>query len=236
MEDEIDVSVAAKMFNRGEEEYEHMLMDLRRLSLCVPVVETGKFAKFSQGEEDEAHLELDEMLEPRKISYPTGSTTKDYDDDLSLMEWDGDMEPVRSLKRKRNSGHRSRGGNNPSEHAHCQHKYREYSQQSIQLCSASQVQQKPVGNTCNTASIKNRGQAGVNKIQQIPPEVKTKIKRGKYLLVGSTVPNASIDHPRMAMLNRGIMKAALVIQERSIAMAEEQKLNHMYNTNITLLN
>ena len=48
MEEEIDMSVAAKMFNRGEEEYEHMLMDLQRLSLGVPVVETGNFSKFSQ--------------------------------------------------------------------------------------------------------------------------------------------------------------------------------------------
>ena len=137
MEEKIDVSVAAKMFNRGEEEYEHMLMDLQRLSLGVPVVETGKFAKFSQGEENEAHLELDEMLEPRKINYPTRSTTMEYDEDLSLMEWDGDKEPVRSLKRKRRSGDRSRGGNNPSEHAHCQHQHREHSQKSIQLCCAS---------------------------------------------------------------------------------------------------
>ena len=200
MEEEIDVSVAAKMFDKGEEEYEHMLMDLQRLNMGVPVVKTGKFAKFSQGEEKEAHLELDEILEPRKENYHTRSTTMDYDDDMILMEWD--EEPVRSLKRKRRSGHRSR------------------------------KRQEPGGNSCNTASIKNRGQTGVNKFQDIPPEV----KRGKYLLVGNTVTQASIDHPRMAMLNRRIMKAALVIQERSIAMAEEQKLNHMYNTKITLLN
>ena len=77
------------------------------------------------------------MLEPRKINYPTRSTTMEYDEDLSLMELDGDKEPVRSLKRKRRSGHRSRkgqvrdvsrGGNNPSEHAHYQHQHREYSQ------------------------------------------------------------------------------------------------------------
>ena len=36
------------------------------------------------------------------------------------------------------------------------------------------------------------------------------------------------------MLNRRIMKAALVIEERSIARAEEQKLKQMYNNNITL--
>ena len=95
------------------------------------------------------------------------------------------------------------------------------------------MQQEPVGNTCNTASIKNRGQAGVKKIHQIPPEVKTKNKRGKYLLVGSTVPKASIDHPRMAMLNRRIIKAALVIEERSITRSEEQKLKHKYDDNIT---
>ena len=95
------------------------------------------------------------------------------------------------------------------------------------------MQQEPVGNTCNTASIKNRGQAGVNKIQQIPPEVKTKNKRGKYLLVGSTVPKASLDHPRMAMLNRRIMKAALLIEKKSIARSDEQKLKHKYDDNIT---
>ena len=38
----------------------------------------------------------------------------------------------------------------------------------------------------------------------------------------------------MAMLNRRIMKAALVIEERVIARAEEQKLKHMYDNNITL--
>ena len=106
MEEEVDMSMAAKMFDKGEEEYEHMLMDLQRLNLGVTVVETGKFTKFSQGEENKAHLELDEMLEPWKMNYPTRSTTMDYDDDLILMEWEEDEEPVRSLKRKKRSGHR----------------------------------------------------------------------------------------------------------------------------------
>ena len=124
------------------------------------------------------------MLDPRKIKYPTRSTTMGYDNDLSLMEWDGDKEPVRGLKRKRRAGHRSRRG---------------------------------------------QGQAE----QQVPPEVKTKNKRGKYLLVGSTITKGSIDQPRMAMLNRRIIKAALVIEEKFIARSEEQKLKHKYDDNIT---
>ena len=50
-EEEIDVSLTAKMFDRVEEEYEHMLMDLERHSLGNPVMEARRLAKFSQGEE-----------------------------------------------------------------------------------------------------------------------------------------------------------------------------------------
>ena len=63
------------------------------------------------------------------------------------------------------------------------------------------------------------------------PEVKTRSnRRVKYLLVGYTGYKASIDHPRMAMLKERIVKAALVIEESSIARAEELKLEHTYKT------
>ena len=42
LEDEIDMSVAAKTFDRGEEDYEHMLMDLQELSLGVVNMEEGE--------------------------------------------------------------------------------------------------------------------------------------------------------------------------------------------------
>ena len=60
----------------------------------------------------------------------------------------------------------------------------------------------------------------------IHPEVKTRSsnRRVKYLLVGYTGYQASIDHHRMAMLNERIVKAALAIEESSIARAEELKL------------
>ena len=176
MEEEIDVTVADRMFDRGGEEYNHILMDLQRLSLGRPLMETGNFATFSQGEENEAHLELDEILKPRMMSYPTRSTVRVYDDDQSLMEWVEEEEPVRLLKRKRES------------------------------------------------------RKNIRKVQHEPPVpvAKTKNKRrGKYLLVGTTVNKFSIDHPRMAMLNERILKAALVIRERSITRAEEQKLKHI---------
>ena len=58
-------------------------------------------------------------------------------------------------------------------------------------------------------------------------------KRGKYPLVVSTKAKASIYQPRMAMLNRRIMKAALLIEKKSIARSDEQKLKHKYDDNIT---
>ena len=105
-------------------------------------------------------------------SYTSRSTA--MDDDQSLMEWVEEEEPVRLLKRKRESGKKFR------------------------------------------------------KVQHEPPVANTKNKRrGKYLLVGTTVNKANVDHPRMTILNERIVKAALVIRERSIARAEEQKLKHI---------
>ena len=40
-------------FTKGEEEYEHMLMDLQRLSMGVTVMETDEYNKFATGEEEE---------------------------------------------------------------------------------------------------------------------------------------------------------------------------------------
>ena len=142
-------------------------------SIGTPVTETGNFATFNQGEENEAHLELDEILKPRMMSHPTRSTVRVYDDDQSLMEWVEEEEPVRPLKRKRESRKK------------------------------------------------------IRKVQHEPPVADTNKRRGKYLLVGTTVNKFSIDHPRMAMLNERIVKAALVIRERSITRAEEQKLKHI---------
>ena len=42
LEDEVDMSVAAKTFDRGEEDFEHMLMDLQELSLGVVNMEEGE--------------------------------------------------------------------------------------------------------------------------------------------------------------------------------------------------
>ena len=42
LEDEVDMSVAAKTFDRGQEDYEHMLMDLQELSLGVDNMEEGE--------------------------------------------------------------------------------------------------------------------------------------------------------------------------------------------------
>ena len=77
LEDEIDMSVAAQTFDRGEEDYEHMLMDLQELSLGVVSMEVGECTRrmftpptasllFSPCEETAAHLNLDNMLKPRK--------------------------------------------------------------------------------------------------------------------------------------------------------------------------
>ena len=41
--------------------------------------------------------------------------------------------------------------------------------------------------------------------------------------MGRPVSRISIDHPRMAMLNKRIVQAALVIEERSITRAGEGK-------------
>ena len=64
------------------------------------------------------------------------------------------------------------------------------------------------------------------------PEVKTRSNRRVNIsyIVRYTGYKASIDHPRMAMLNERIVKAALGIEESSIARAEELKLDHKYKT------
>ena len=123
LEDDMDMSVAAKNFERGEEDYEHMLMDLllQELSLGIVNMEVGECTRrmftpptasllFSPGEETAGHLNLDNMLEPRKQDCQTQSAIMDWDDDgdRSLMEWQEEEEPDRIRKRKRKSNHRSR--------------------------------------------------------------------------------------------------------------------------------
>ena len=87
LEKEMDMTMAAKIFNKGEEEYEHMLMDLQRLSMGVTVMETDNYDKFTTGEEEEAHRELDVMIDPGGKDSLTKNTTMDFDIiEESLME------------------------------------------------------------------------------------------------------------------------------------------------------
>ena len=82
---------AAKTFDRGEEEYEHMLMDLQELSLGVIHIEEGECVRrsptpptasllFSPGEENAAHQNLDSLLELREKDSRTQSAIMDWDD------------------------------------------------------------------------------------------------------------------------------------------------------------
>ena len=107
LEEDNDVSVAAKMFDKGEEEYEHLLLDLERLNLGIPVMEAERYPKLSLREENEAHLELDKILE-RKVDADDPimdftSHTRDYDEDPGLMDWTEEEGSTRRLKRKRRS-------------------------------------------------------------------------------------------------------------------------------------
>ena len=66
-----------------------------------------------------------------------------------------------------------------------------------------------------------------NIITNIPPEKEnSKRRRGgdKYLLVGAPRAQVNIDHPRMAVLDLRIQKAALMIEEISAIRARERKL------------
>ena len=79
------------------------------------------------------------------------------------------------------------------------------------------------------SSHRSRRQSGViplTNITNIPPEEKNSNRRvgGKYLLVGAPKTNVSIDHPRMALLDKRIQKAALMVEEMSIIRARERKL------------
>ena len=62
------------------------------------------------GEENAAHQNLDNLLEPREKDCQTQSAIMDWDneDDRSLMEWQEEEEPDRIRKRKRKSNKRSR--------------------------------------------------------------------------------------------------------------------------------
>ena len=197
---EIDMTVAAKMFTKGEKEYEHMLLDLQRLSMGVTVMETDEYHKFATGEEEEAHRELDVLMDPEGKDSPTKNTTMKLNiHEESLMEWGEEEEPVRSRKRKRRYSKRGQE----------QHQHREHSQQS----------------SSTGATTESRMQSGASKSIIIPPGAAVRRIRTKeqYPLVGCPVLRISIDHPRMAMLNKRIVQAALVIEERSIPRAGEQK-------------
>ena len=75
---------------------------------------------------------------------------------------------------------------------------------------------------------RRRRQCGVtitNNITNIPPERENSKRRGgdKYLLVGAPRAQVNIDHPRMAVLDLRIQKAALMIEEISAIRAKERK-------------
>ena len=78
-----------------------------------------------------------------------------------------------------------------------------------------QEQEEPDRVRKRKASIRSRRQCGV--ITNIPPERKNSIRRveAKYLLVGVLKTRVNIDHPRMAVLDMRIKKAALMIEEKS---------------------
>ena len=48
----------------------------------------------------------------------------------------------------------------------------------------------------------------------------------KYLLVGAPKTKINIDHPRMAVLDLRIQKAALMIEKKSAIRARERKLQY----------
>ena len=109
-----------RTFDKGEEEYEHMLMDLQELSLGVTHMDEGEWVRrapapptasilFDPGEEREAHRSLDSLLEPEEKESTAKSTIMDWDEagDRSLMEWQEEEEPERVRKRKREKCKRS---------------------------------------------------------------------------------------------------------------------------------
>ena len=94
LEKEINMTMAGNMFTKGEEEYEHMLMDLQRLSMGVTVMETDNYDKFTTGEEEDAHRELDVMIDPGGKDSLTKNTTMDFNIiEESLMELGEEEEP-----------------------------------------------------------------------------------------------------------------------------------------------
>ena len=111
----------------------------------------------------------------------------------------GEEKPVKSLKRKRRSSKREQR----------QHQHRELRKQSS---STGEI-------------IQDRKQPGATKSIIIPTgaDVIRRKSREQYPLVGWPVSRISIDHPRMALLNKRIVKAALVIEKRFITRAGEQK-------------
>ena len=138
-----------------------MVMDLQRLSMGVTVMETDEYKIFATGEEEEAHRELDVMMDPGGKDSPTKNTTMDLNiHEESLMERGVEEEPVRSRKRKRR--YRKRGQE--------QHQHRELSPQS----------------SSTGAITESRKQSGASKSIIIPPgaAVRRIRSREKYPLVG----------------------------------------------------
>ena len=75
---------------------------------------------------------------------------------------------------------------------------------------------------------RSRRQSGADNITNIPQERENSTRRveANYLLVGAPKTKVYIDHPRMAVLDLRIKKAALMIEEKSAIRAREQKLQY----------
>ena len=85
-------STEDRMFKRGEEDYEHLLIDLKAMGLGIKILPEEKDQiMFDPGEESKAHGDLDFILRGEEEVSRRVPNTKDRDWDDSTwcgMEWD----------------------------------------------------------------------------------------------------------------------------------------------------
>ena len=207
------------MFNKGEEEYDYLLIDLQQLNLGVQNMEVDHSVTFSPGEELAEHQALDDLLSqenpppppvPKTPPVPR-SRTLDWDDLHDLEDWSCKEEEEHSKKRKNSKSHRSTRQVrvvSSRDIYYCKHaqylpKHRGHSQQQhIQLCCAPQLQHDSGDTQTGSDSHKNLSQSKGS------PTKTTRDNKEKV----------NIDHQKMALLGSN-REAALMIESDSITRA-----------------
>ena len=102
------IKISKSRFKDGEEDYEHLLMDMLLLNLGVNCSPSSSHS-FTMGEEEDAHEALDIIMSDLS-STPPKKTTMRQQDPPDLMEWDeGEEEEVTDRKRKNIKHHMRKG-------------------------------------------------------------------------------------------------------------------------------